>query len=104
NITVLQGSVSTLNSQLGITNSNLTALTNTVSGLTTSVNNLTANKLNLSGGKMTGQLFVQYNAPAISASSYVTAHVFISNTATPDNPPQLGFQAAGTLGLTLYLN
>jgi microcystin-dependent protein len=104
NITVLQGSVSTLNSQLGITNANLTALTNTVSGLTTSVNNLIASKLNLSGGSMTGQLAVSYNPPAISAGAYTTAQLLLTNTKSTDNPPQLGFQASGTLGLTLYLN
>jgi len=104
NITTLQGNVSTLNSQLGITNANLTSVTNTVSGHTTSINNLIATKLNLAGGTMTGQLAVSYNAPAISANAYVTSHVLISNTASTDNAPQLGFQASGALGMTLYLN
>jgi microcystin-dependent protein len=104
NITVLQGSVSTLNSQLGITNSNLTAVTNNVAANTTSITNLTATKLNLAGGTMTGQLVVQYRPPAVSANSYSTAQLLLSNTGSADNPPQLGFQAAGALGLSLYLN
>jgi microcystin-dependent protein len=104
NITVLQGSVSTLNSQLGITNANLTALTNTVAGHTSSISNLTATKLNLSGGSMTGQLTVSYVPSAISASAYVTAQLLLTNTKSTDNPPQLGFQAAGLLGMALYLN
>jgi microcystin-dependent protein len=104
NIIVLQGSVSTLNSQLGITNSNLTALTNTVAGHTTSIANLIATKLNLSGGSMTGQLAVSYNPPAISAGSYTTSQLLLTNTKSTDNPPQLGFQASGTLGMALYLN
>jgi hypothetical protein len=53
---------------------------------------------------MTGQLGIYYNPPAISAGSYVTAQLLLSNTTTTDNPPQIGFQAAGKLGLTLYLN
>jgi microcystin-dependent protein len=104
NITVLQGSVSTLNSQLGITNSNLTTVTNTVAGNSASITNLTATKLNLAGGAMTGQLTVQYRPPAVSAGSYTTAQLLLSNVGSADNPPQLGFQAAGTLGMSLYLN
>jgi microcystin-dependent protein len=104
NITVLQGSVSTLNSQLGITNSNVTAVTNTVAGHTTSIANLTSTKLNLAGGTMTGQLFIAYKPPAISAGAYSTSQLLLSNTGSADNPPQLGFQAAGVLGMSLYLN
>jgi microcystin-dependent protein len=104
NITVLQGSVSTLSSQLGITNANLTSLTTTVSGNSTSIANLTATKLNLAGGSMTGQLIVQYRPPAVSLSSYTTSQLLLSNTGSADNPPQLGFQATGLLGLSLYLN
>jgi microcystin-dependent protein len=104
NITVLQGSVSTLNSQLGITNSNLTTVTNTVSANSTAITNLTATKLNLAGGTMTGQLVVQYRPPAVSAGSYTTAQLLLTNTGSADNPPQLGFQASGVLGMSLYLN
>lgn len=103
NITVLQGSVSTLSSQLGITNSNLTAVTNNVASNTASIATLTATKLNLAGGTMTGQLVVQYRPPAVSANSYTTSQLFLSNTGSTDNPPQLGFQATGALGLSLYL-
>ena len=103
-ITSLRGSVDTLTSQLGITNSNLTALTSTVNANTSSISNLTATKLNLAGGSMTGQLMVQYRPPAISASSYYTSQLCLSNTSSADNPPQLGFQAAGYLGMSLYLN
>jgi microcystin-dependent protein len=103
-ITILQGSVSTLTSQLGITNSNLTALTNTVNTNAANITNLTASKLNLAGGTMTGQLIVQYRPPAVSVNSYVTSQLFLSNLGSADNPPQLGFQATGLLGLSLYLN
>ena len=103
NITTLQGSVSTLNSQLGITNSNLTTVTNQVSANASNITNLTVTKLNLAGGSMTGQLVVQYRPVAISANSYTTAQILLSNTSSADNPPQLGFQATGTLGMTLYL-
>ena len=104
NITALQGSVSTLNSQLGITNANLTTVTNTVAGHTSSIASLTSTKLNLSGGTMTGQLTVQYRPPAVSAGSYTTAQLLLTNIGSADNPPQLGFQAAGLLGMSLYLN
>lgn len=104
NITSLQGSVSTLNSQLGITNSNLTGLTNTVNANTSNIATLTATKLNLAGGTMTGQLSITYHPPAISANSYSTSQLLLSNVGSTDNPPQLGFQSVGNLGMALYLN
>jgi microcystin-dependent protein len=53
---------------------------------------------------MSGQLYIAYKPPAISASSYATSQLLLSNTGSADNPPQLGFQASGLLGMSLYLN
>jgi microcystin-dependent protein len=104
NITVLQGSVSTLNQQLTITNANVTANSNTLSSHTTSINSLIATKLNLAGGTLTGQLLVQYKPTAVSASLYLSAQVLVSNTLSSDNPPSIAWQATGALGIAIYAN
>jgi microcystin-dependent protein len=104
NITVLQGSVSTLNQQLTITNANVTANTNTLSSHTASISNLIATKLNLAGGTLSGAVTVSYKPPAVSASLYLSAQVLVSNTGSGDSPPSIGWAAVGALGIAIYAN
>jgi microcystin-dependent protein len=104
NITVLQGSVSTLNQQLTITNANVTSNTNTLASHTASISNLIATKLNLAGGTLSGQVAVTYKPPAVSASLYLSAQVLVSNTGSGDSPPSIGWQAVGAIGIAIYAN
>jgi microcystin-dependent protein len=103
-IDVLEGQVSTINSQITIISNDLVDLGNLVQSQGDNITNIINTKLSLSGGWMGGQLVVGYNAPPITATSYVTSQILITNTGAADNPPQLGFQAAGKLGFALFVD
>ena len=104
NISTLQSSVASLSAQLTIANTSIATNSTAAAANLASVISLTATKLNLSGGRMTGQLSAVYAPPAVSSVLYASSQILISNTGVSDNPPSLGFQAAGILGMALYLN
>lgn len=101
-ISNLSTSLASTNSQVAVTNSNLLSLTTTVNSLSSSVTALTANKLSLSGGTMTGSLKVAYNPVAVSASLYTNASL-VASSITGGNPPSIGLNLPGTIGMALYL-
>ena len=104
NIISLQNSVVILTSQSTINTSAIASNSALATANTNGINNLTITKLSLSGGTMTGELNITYKPAAVSSSLYASAQLLVSNTSSTDNPPSLGFQNAGVLGIALYLN
>jgi len=102
-ISILQNNVSTISSQILILNSNTTANTNSIATNSANISTLTVSKLNLNGGTLTGQVTSAYKPPVISPSVFSSSQILLSNTTSTDNPPSLGFQFVGSLGMALYL-